>query len=343
MARRVDIRFLAGLTMFALALAHPAAHGIAQETPTATDPASPGTPGAPVVRFLVQPQPPEATPVETHQPQTPEDAPAAAPEPPDSTPPNGPSTGPAPVPDEEAPRLRMMSATSQFIEHYYKTPEPAQALALLETLDVPAFVTADNEVGESHGIAVLTAFFAHVLRANPELVPELAERITTAEDPVNVVLAALSIATAAAPTSPDGLSTIAGSGRLPPAVIDQIRATEPFPFPHLDPRNHLDLDLLWASFYASGDPRYVERIAETLRYLDTDYATRLPRDVEGTARLVQQVVLLESVMAITARWTLLENARRHPRVLETLQRIDAERDDRIGTIVASILAEAEGG
>ena len=357
MARYAGIRFTVALTV--LALVQPAAVASAQEAGPDAETHATGTPGiggqrpalapdAPVVRFLV-PAGPEPAPAEVPQIQEPAGTPDGTPAPgaaaqpaAEAAPETRPITEELPMPSGELPRLQMISATSQFMEQYYRSPQPEQALALLEVLDVPAFIATDSELGESHGIAVLTAFFAHVLRDNPDLIPALAQEITAAADPLNVLIGALSIATAAAPSSPESLAAIARSGRLPPAILDEILATEPFPFPHLDPRSHLDLDLLWASFYASGDTGYVERIVETLQFSDAEYARSLPRDAEGTARLVQQVVLLESVMAITARWTLVANAKRHPRVMETLRRVQAERDDRVGTIVASIVAEVEG-
>lgn len=256
-----------------------------------------------------------------------------------------------------------------FIENYYKQPRPAQALALLLNLDVPAYLSAvgfttdaevaaleealagsaerKREVDESHALAVLNAFFAHVLRANEDLAIDFADQVAARDRPPLTLLATMALATAASDRTVDAVQRLFNTGALPSGAAMRMRNIQPFPFRTMRPRTHLDIDLLWACFYASGDPLYIAKIADALAYWQTDMTDNLDLNNFATLPEAEQLrrreALIQAVMALTARETLRTNAANHPAVLGILRRLGEERQDMVGAVVEGIVAELTAG
>lgn len=256
-----------------------------------------------------------------------------------------------------------------FIENYYKQPRPTQALALLLELDIPDYLAAvgnttdaevqaleealagsaerKREVDESHALAVLNAFYAHVLRANEDLAIEFADQVAARERPTLILLSTMALATAASDRTVDAVQRLFNTGALPSGAAMRMSNIQPFPFRTMTPRTHLDIDLLWACFYASGDPLYIRKIAESLAYWRTDMTDNL--DLNNFAALSEdeqrrrREALIQAVMALTARETLRTNAANHPAVLGILSRMAEERTDTVGAVVDGIVAELTAG
>ena len=230
-----------------------------------------------------------------------------------------------------------------FIETYYQDPRPGEAVERLVSLDVGAFVEADRESAETQGMAILTTFFAHVLHQHPDLVGPLAARLAAGDRRANALVGGLAIATAAAPTSAEGLDAIEASGLLAPDALAAVRSAVPYPFPHLRATSHFDIDLLWVSYFATGDERYITEVAESLTYWEDNPELRLPREFPALTLESQQRALIEVTMAVIAHETLTSNARRHPAVFSALVRLSQTRSDKVGTIAGSIVALIQAG
>ncbi|MCB9947054.1 MAG: hypothetical protein H6842_04405 [Rhodospirillaceae bacterium] len=232
---------------------------------------------------------------------------------------------------------------AEFMETYYQNPRPAEAMERLAALDVGAFVEADRESAETQGMAILTTFYAHILHAHPELVGPLAARLAAGGRHANALVGAVAMATAAVTTGEQGLAVLEASGLLTPAALATVRQAVPYPFPNLRAISHFDIDLLWVSFFATGDARYITEIAESLTYWEDNPELRLPREYPALTLESQQRAIIEVTMAVIAHNTLTANARRHPAVLAALTALSQSRGDRVGVIAGSIAATVRAG
>lgn len=249
--------------------------------------------------------------------------------------------------DGAAPDTVDAAVLDAFVEDYYLRPDPDRAIDLLAGLDVPDFLTTDEEPAASLGIAALTTFYAHVLHGSPEATLPLARRLALSDLPENVLIAALSIASAATPDAGAGLDMLEASAVLPASAFAEIRAATPYPFPAMTAQSFLDLDIFWVSFFATGDTVYIEKIADTLVHWDPDDRALIDLAASTEApdreRLAAQVALIETVTALSARWSLTQNGRTHPRVRRALSDIAERREDKVGDVVREILADLNAG
>lgn len=260
-------------------------------------------------------------------------------------------------------------ALAIFMENYYKQPQPQQAVALLANLDVTDYLSAvaglssdqaaaldeilagsaerKREVDESHALAVLNAFYAHVLRFNGEYAAPLADSIIAQERPELTLIGAMALATAASDDSVTAVRRLFNTGALPSGAAMRMRNIQAFPFRTMRPVTHLDIDLLWVCFFASGDPFYVDKIVDALAYWETDLHERLDlSDFAGLPEAEQnerRMAIIQAVMAMSARETLLANAANHPAILGILRGIADSRTDQTGAIVAGLVAQLVDG
>ena len=234
-------------------------------------------------------------------------------------------------------------AMAEFMERYYRNPQPLQAVDRMVDLDVGIFIQAARDAAEAQGVAILSTFMAHVLRANPDLVPVLAGRLAAAGRPRNALIGAHAIVTADGPTVPAALDTLAAAGLLDGETRTALTAAPGYPFPRMQAQTHFDIDIFWTSFFATGDRTYVEKVAEALTYWESDAMERLPREYPALSDEAQAMAIIEVTMAIVAHGTLTTNARRHPAVLSALDALSAARSDKVGVIAGSIAATVRAG
>ncbi len=224
-----------------------------------------------------------------------------------------------------------------FIQGYHHDPDPEAALAWLTERDMSPLLAAGDEATRTHRLAVLTAFFAQVLKGAPApLVGTLPDRLP-ADRPDNAMVAALAIAMADLPHSGRLLVEIAKAGRLEPKLVASIRKRPPFRFDRLRAQSPYDLDLLWVSFFATGEAVYIERIAEAV--VPPRPPDALPADDPAAAALAEQ----RTAVAVLAHETLTRGAATHSGVRRALDRLARSRDDRVGGIAGTIAAAAESG
>lgn len=232
------------------------------------------------------------------------------------------------------------SPLAAFIEHYYQAPRPREAVDRLAGLDVPAFLADAGSAEETHGLALLTVFYAHILHRDPPLALRLAERLAAARRPDNALIGALAIANAATAKTAPALALIERSGLLAADALQTIRATTPYPFPALRAQSHLDIDLFWVSFFATGDTAYLAKIVDALAWYDAAAAAAAPHRDPGQLDSAARQALRRQLTAISAYGSLAVHARSHPAVLAALEGFARGRTDQTGAILNAIVAAA---
>lgn len=84
--------------------------------------------------------------------------------------------------------------------------------------------------------------------------------------------------------------------------VDTLSARTPIPVEHIPLNGPVVLDMLWSTFFATGEPRYIERVIEAIALL-----------LDDDARL--------KVVGQSAIWSLGANARAHPLVVQTCEKV----------------------
>lgn len=109
--------------------------------------------------------------------------------------------------------------------------------------------------------------------------------------------------------------------------IERITNTPPVDLKTIDITSPAMLDMLWATFMASGDTQYVERIVGVLAY---------PVDGEEQEERMNNILLAGS-----AKWSLSSNAFQHGLVYETCKKYAASENTKLREAILEILASAD--
>jgi hypothetical protein len=110
-----------------------------------------------------------------------------------------------------------------------------------------------------------------------------------------------------------------GSSQLR-SYINDLRGDKPPDLTSIEVRQPLELDMLWASFFATGDTRYVVRVIQVLA----------PSSGQRS----------DATVAAAARWSLTSNARAHSLVLEVCRK-RASQQPEIADVLNEVIAKAE--
>jgi hypothetical protein len=185
--------------------------------------------------------------------------------------------------DEVAWKYRTPQDVTDFCQTYYLKQQPELVTSLIEAMPMTGFF---DKMKPRQGFI---GFFSEVFFANPARLSDWKALIEKQEEDTK---AALQRAVALSRTG----GVIAVSGHSP--AID---------------------DLYWGAFFASGNPAYVNKLIDELRYWDE-------RDN------------FELFMAgAAARWSLASNAQSHALVRSTLETAKSNSDRRTQEIIAELL------
>ena len=105
---------------------------------------------------------------------------------------------------------------------------------------------------------------------------------------------------------------------MPDETASALAEAPAYPYPTMRVTGSIDLEMMWMSFFATGNPLYVRRVADAMGYANHGDA--------GTA------------VAAFAYASLAERVDDHPTVRETLRAIAAERTDIVGQSAADLIA-----
>ena len=184
----------------------------------------------------------------------------------------------------QLPTFKTPQDVSAFPQTYYLQPRPELVANLIEAMPMSGFF---KKATTSPG---LIGFFSEVFIANPARFPDWQALIEKQDEETK---AALQHAVAFSKTG--GIIAIEGhSGRIN--------------------------DLYWGAFFASGNPAYVKKLVDQLRYWDerNDFSLFLA--------------------GATAKWSLASNAQSHVLVRSTLEAAKLNSDERTQELIAELLA-----
>jgi hypothetical protein len=204
---------------------------------------------------------------------------------------------------------------SKWLTNFHKSPDPDRvAWVMAEMSRTAAF--------KKNG-ALNTAFLAEVFRQYPERVPAWAQVADgKPEDDRHWIY--LAVWWADVPETVELLE--AAAARETPALKQSLRkyidnhAGALLEMPLTKPER---LDMLWASYFASGKAAYVERIATALMPPEPENKTAMQATIYGAAR-----------------WSLTSNARQHEGVRTLLTKLRARSKGVLRTELDAILKEA---
>ena len=228
-----------------------------------------------------------------------------------------------------------------FMETYYQSPNPQGALQWLAQVDLDRSLSQVDEAQVTHTLALLAAFYAHVIRADDRAANALPGRLRSPRSSTAGVVGAMAAQIAGTESASRAFDGLIALGAVPPEAANAFRTLPVYPYPDMVAQTHLDLDLFWTSFFATGDPAYLEKIAEALAFWREDAARRLPEDFATLAESQQRLAIIRATMGVEAYASLRDRAPRHPAVAATLRTL-AERQDRIGYVAERILDDLDG-
>ena len=181
--------------------------------------------------------------------------------------------------------LKTIHDVGEFMQTYYRQPRPELIASLIQALHSSGFVQrATNE-------PVVIGFFSEVFAANPDRLSQWQALIAKQDEQTKAALGrALSVSRAG------GVLNLEGhSGALN--------------------------DEYWAAFFATGNPKFIDRLVDQLRYFDE----RNDEDLFFAGG--------------TAKWSLASNAQTQPEVRLAIEKAKLKADKRTQELIMELLAE----
>lgn len=212
-------------------------------------------------------------------------------------------------------------ATKQFSEDmqtYFRHPAPKIMVDRLATLPSADFSKPELPY-------LVGAFFCHLIDASPDTADLLVDRAVNGGRELKAVVVQ-SLAFSHHPRRTELIDRVGGSAAtkgLAATGTDfrSIRITHP-----------AHLDMLWASFFATGDGVYVERITETLNRFQSE--ERL-RELSARAKNDPSVneTIRDGLIGQAAAWSLNANGRKIPEVRAALANYVARTNDPLAGVI----------
>ncbi len=94
------------------------------------------------------------------------------------------------------------------------------------------------------------------------------------------------------------------------------------------------IDMMWASYYASGDTKYISRVLAILEWENPLDKT----NVKNLNRFQAQ----QAIMITTAKWSLSSNAKHDAKVKEYLKEKEKDAPEKIKKLLKQIISQAGG-
>jgi hypothetical protein len=182
---------------------------------------------------------------------------------------------------------------SEWLTYYYLHPKPQLVVSAVQ------FMSTQGHLQEGHAQTPFCVFLAQVFAANTSEIDTWFGQLRKGTEDEKSALA-LVLWMVETGDNKDMLTSLGkdGSAGFQNYVHDLLADHRPPDLIHDEIRNAGFLDALWASFFASGDERYVKRIISALPLVQE----------KGD---VQRMLI-----GGAARWSLASNAYQHPKVME---------------------------
>lgn len=208
------------------------------------------------------------------------------------------------------------------MQTYFRNPTPKIMVDRLATLPSADFRTPQLPY-------LFAAFFCHLIDASPDTADLMVDRAVNG----GLELKAVVVQSLVFSHHPRRIELI---NRLGGSAVTKDLSTTGTDFRTIRITHPTHLDMLWVSFFATGDGVYVERIAETLNRFETE--ERL-RELAARAKNDPSVnaPLLDGLIGRAAAWSLSANGRKIPEVRTALANYVARTNDPLaGAILMKI-------
>jgi hypothetical protein len=218
-------------------------------------------------------------------------------------------------PAEPIKEISSVDSLSRWMTYYYANPQPE--------LLVPALLFADKEgLLKGDTVAPLQAFAARVMAQNPGKVKEWFTKLGPMSE-IGKTVVLTSIWWSNTKEGKELLDTVASglTEKSKSEFREQVNSAPPT-VETMEISSPDILDMLWASFSATGDTKYVTRLMTVLPWGRPD-AKDLPK----------------MLIASAARWSLISNINQHARVKECCESTLNTNSD-LKPYLEKVLAEA---
>jgi hypothetical protein len=180
--------------------------------------------------------------------------------------------------------LKTIREVSGFMQTYYLQPQPDRIAEVINALRPSGFVKPTTE-------SVAIGFFSEVFVANPNRVPEWQIHIAKQDHRTKAIL--------------ERAVSVSKTGGLVNDTGHSLQLNDGW----------------WAAFFASGNPKLVEKIIDQLQYCDERN---------------DQILFFAGA---TAKWSLASNARSHPLVRSTVENAKTTASARQRELIDQVLNE----
>jgi hypothetical protein len=180
--------------------------------------------------------------------------------------------------------LKTIGDVSAFMQTYYLHPQPERIAEVIDALSSSGFVRPTQEF-------VVVGFFSEVFAANPNRVPEWQDHVAKQDNRTKWLL--------------EQALSVSKTG-------DLLKSNR-----HSAPLN----DGWWAAFFASGNPKFIDKVIDQLQYCDDRKDEML------------------FFAGATAKWSLATNAQTNPLVRSTLENAKATASARQRELINEVLNE----
>jgi hypothetical protein len=207
---------------------------------------------------------------------------------------------------------------NEWITYYYLHPQPDR------TVEAILFMSAKGYLDKETAQSPLAAFFSQLFSQNPQSIELWFSKLEGLPNAQRRLLCGALWYS----DTPQGLEQLKKeAARVAPldnADIVKLTTAKPPSIASLEITAPSVLDMLWASFMATGDERYVIRIISTLPWVEEKNLNRL-------------------LIAGAARWSLTSNAIQHRKVLEICKAQVGKQEEKTVSILKEVLKQAETG
>jgi hypothetical protein len=252
----------------------------------------------------------------------------------------------APVAAEQFQLFPFDPSLSHYIQNYHNNPDPKGALDFFFRVDLGRFERLAEESNRPHARAVLMAFYVHILHESPDEVLPFARRLALESRGGQAAFGTEAIAYGATKHRREALKLITEVFGLPPATLDEYDAMQNYPYPGLEAEHWHTLDVLWASFFATGERMYIRKIVKALYYfqvMDKEYKERLQllAHEHPTAGTKEYKEWVSGLTARESLFSLTLNALSDPEILEALRDIAEKENGRVSILVGTIIKRVD--
>lgn len=223
-----------------------------------------------------------------------------------------------PAPQTNKPDKETIKELSQWLTYYYKHPHSAQDVENINKMFQSGFFN------KSSAVAPLVMFLAEFFRQNETSL--IGWEKSLHEIPQNEGFYLLHSLWQA---NTDNTLKILNNWPdiKSEGIIEKIKERPPVDLKTIEINSSAILDMLWATFMASGDTLYVERIVSSLS---------LPTDSEEKDKRLNNLLIVN-----TAKWSLSSNAVQHELVFKTCQKFTDSGNPNIKQAISEILEKAK--